>query len=502
MTSQPLQHIVIAGGGSAGWMTAAMLASQLQGNVQITLVESDDIGTIGVGEATIPPIKRFNAMLGIDEHDFIRRCNGSIKLGIQFENWGAQGDSYFHQFGRFGADFDYIPFPYFYLKAQQEGLALPIQEFSAAWQLAKRNKFVPPNTDSRSLFSGYDYAYHFDAGRYALFLRDYAQQRGVVRIEGRIASVQQHAHNGFIKDLLLDDGQVISGDFFIDCTGLRSVLLGQTLGVGFTDWADYLLNDRAVAMQTSADPSLRPYTRSIAHHAGWQWRIPLQTRMGNGNVYSSRFMADDEAGTLLQQTVEGKPLTDPRFIRFQTGHRQQFWQKNCVAIGLSAGFLEPLESTSLHLIQRGIMRLVSLFPDSSCEQEDIDEYNATTQLEYEQIRDFIVLHYHATTRDDSPYWQYCKHMAIPDSLQQKLALFKRHGHLRIDDKALFKQDSWLAVLLGQHIVPAKAAPVTQFKTELDLQRTLAAMQRHLADTASTLTGHEQYLMQHCRFKPD
>jgi tryptophan 7-halogenase len=502
MTSQPLQNIVVAGGGSAGWMCAAMLASQLQGNVRITLVESDDIGTIGVGEATIPPIKRFNTMLGINEHDFLAHCNGSIKLGIQFENWGAVGERYFHQFGRFGTDFDYIPFPYFYLKARLDGLALPIEEFSSAWQLAKRNKFVPPNNDPRSLFSGYDYAYHFDAGRYAGFLRHYAQQRGVVRLEGRIASVTQHAQNGFIKALVLSDGQVISGDFFIDCTGLRSVLLGQTLGVGFTDWGDYLLNDSAVAMQTTADPILRPYTRSIAHHAGWQWRIPLQTRTGNGNVFSSKFMSADEATALLQQSVEGKPLTEPRLIRFNTGHRQQFWQKNCIAIGLSAGFLEPLESTSLHLIQRGIMRLISLFPDSQCAQEDIDEYNATTQLEYEQIRDFIVLHYHATRRDDSPYWQYCQQMTLPDSLQQKLALYKRHGHLRIDDKELFKQDSWLAVLLGQGVMPAQAAPITQLKTELDLSRTLQAMQRHLADTATTLTGHEQYLMQHCRFQPD
>lgn len=502
MTSDALQHIIIAGGGSAGWMTAAMLASQLQGNVSITLVESDDIGTIGVGEATIPPIKRFNAMLGIAENDFLKYCNGSIKLGIQFENWGAVGERYFHQFGRFGADFDYIPFPYFYLKARLDGMTTPIEQFSAAWQLASRNKFVPPNNDPRSLFSGYDYAYHFDAGRYARFLRDYATQRGVVRTEGKIASVQQHGHNGFISQLVLDDGRVLAGDFFIDCTGLRSVLLGQTLGVGFTDWGDYLLNDSAVAMQTSAEPTLRPYTRSIAHHAGWQWRIPLQTRTGNGNVFSSRFMSDDEASALLQQSVSGKALTEPRLIRFNTGHRKQFWQKNCVAIGLSAGFLEPLESTSLHLIQRGIMRLISLFPDRHCVQEDIDEYNATTQLEYEQIRDFIVLHYHATSRDDSPYWQYCRQMAIPYSLQQKLALFKRHGHLRIEDKELFKQDSWLAVLLGQNMLPAAVAPITRLKTELDVSRTLQAMQRHLADTAATLTGHEQYLMQHCRFVPD
>lgn len=502
MSADAITQLVIAGGGSAGWMTAAMLASQLQGNVRITLVESDDIGTIGVGEATIPPIKRFNTMLGIDENEFLARCNGSIKLGIQFENWGAIGDRYFHQFGRFGTDFDYIPFPYFYLKAQSDGLNLPIEEFSAAWQLAKRNKFVPPNTDPRSLFSGYDYAYHFDAGRYARFLRDYATQRGVVRQEGKIARVVKRDNDGFIQQLVLADGQVISGDFFIDCTGLRCLLLSEALGVGFVSWADYLLNDSAVAMQTSADPTLRPYTRSIAHHAGWQWRIPLQTRTGNGNVFSSRFMSDDEATQLLTSTVDGKPLTEPRIIRFQTGHRAKFWQHNCVAIGLSAGFLEPLESTSLHLIQRGIMRLLSLFPDKRCAQEDIDEYNTSTQLEYEQIRDFIVLHYHATTREDSPYWQYCRQMAIPQTLRDKLQLFKRHGHLRIDDKELFKQDSWLAVLLGQHIWPQRPAPITALKTELDIARSLQAMQRHLADTATTLSGHEQYLMKYCRFKPD
>ncbi|WP_337880374.1 tryptophan halogenase family protein [Rheinheimera sp.] len=494
-----IQTLVVVGGGSAGWMTAAMLSSQLNG-IHIQLVESDQIGTIGVGEATIPPIKRFNAMLGLDEHEFLRRCNGSIKLGIQFENWLQPGHSYFHQFGRFGADFDYIPFPYFYYQAKTQGYPHSIQQFSAAWQLASRNKFAPPNPDPRHLFSGFDYAYHFDASLYAAFLRQYAEQRGVERIEGRIAAVNRTS-SGAIADLVLESGQVVSGQFFVDCTGLQALLLGKTLGVDFIDWSEYLFNDSAVAVQSLLAGPVRPYTRSIAHQAGWQWRIPLQTRMGNGNVFSSRYMTAQAATDLLVSSVEGPLKTDPRLIRFQTGRRRAFWQHNCVAIGLSAGFLEPLESTSLHLIQRGIMRLLSLFPSAVPNEADIAEYNAQTVAEYEHIRDFIVLHYHATQRRDSPYWQDCASMALPESLQQRLQLFCQHGHLRIEDKELFKQESWWAVLLGQGIEPQQAAPVTRHKQHLDLRRTLDAMLSAYQDGALSASGHEQYLMKHCAYSP-
>ncbi len=496
-----VEHIVIVGGGSAGWMTAAMLASQLQGNCRMTLVESDDIATVGVGEATIPPIKRFNAIMGIDEYDFLSKCNGSIKLGIQFENWPQRQHSYFHQFGRFGVDFDYMPLPYFYFQQHEQGHALPIQEYSAAWQLAKRNKFIPPADDPRSLFSGFDYAYHFDASLYARYLRNYAEQRGVTRKEGKVVSVQQQPQSGFITELVLQSGEVVSGDFFIDCSGTRSLLLGGTVGVDFGKWSAYLINDRAVATQSSLPPELHPYTRAVAHEAGWQWRIPLQTRMGSGNVFNSQCMTTQQAMDKLLSTLDGKVLIDPKEIKFTTGRRQVFWQHNCVAIGLAAGFLEPLESTSLHLTQRGIMRLVSLFPDKACSQVNVDEYNRQTIAEYEHIRDFIILHYHATGRDDSDYWNYCRQMAIPDSLQQRLELFKLHGHLRIDEKDLFKQDSWIAVLLGQNIFPATTAPILQFKQQIDVPRSLAAMHKTLVDTAQQITGHEQYLSKHCRYRP-
>lgn len=502
MYAAPLKNLVIVGGGSAGWMTAAMLSSQLGNSVQLTLVESDDIGTIGVGEATIPPIKRFNMMLGIDENEFLRQCNGSIKLGIQFENWAKPGDSYFHQFGRFGLDFDYIPFPYFFLKAQLDGHNLPIQEYSLAWQLAKLNKFTPPSTDARSLFSGYDYAYHFDASRYATFLRHYSEKRGVLRKEGKVTAVTQHLHTGNIKELVLADGSTLSADFFIDCSGSRALLLGDTLNVGFTSWKQYLLNDSAIAVQTSLTEPIRPYTRSIAHQAGWQWRIPLQTRMGNGNVFSSEHLSTDAAQQMLLNDVSGTPLNEPRLIRFNTGHRQQFWHKNCLAIGLSAGFLEPLESTSLHLIQRGIMRFISLFPGLQMNDAVIQEYNQLTQAEYQYIRDFIILHYHATNREDSAYWQYCKHMAIPASLSERLSLYRQYGHLRAEDKDIFKQESWVAVLTGQRTLPAEIAPVMQAKHAIDLDKTLAALHQQLKSYASTAVGHEFYLSKYCAYSPN
>ncbi len=506
-TSKNIQSLVVVGGGSAGWMTAAMLAKQLGSSVKITLVESEEIGTIGVGEATIPPIQNFNRLLGINESDFVSFCNGSIKLAIEFENWTTQNHKYMHPFGTFGIDFDYMPFPYYWLKAKAAAETRPLQEFSMAWHLANNNKFMKPgdNTSAHSpLASTFDYAYHFDAGRYALFLRNFAENMGVTRIEGKVESVVNCEQSGNIKELLLEgsEPQIIKADFFVDCTGQRAVLLGQNLKVEFEDWSEYLLNDRAIAIQTAHMTQLKPYTRSIAHHAGWQWRIPLQTRMGNGNVYSSKFMNDDEALEILLSTVEGPTLTEPNFIKFKTGRRQQFWQKNCVAIGLSAGFLEPLESTSLHLIQSAIMRLVRLFPDASMSQNLQDEYNKLTVEEYEDIRDFIILHYKATERTDSDYWRYCQSMPIPNGLEARLALYKEHGHLTIADKALFKHENWLAVLTGQNVLPQHVAPVVAGKDEFDLKRMLDAMHKNMQEIAAGSMSHEMYLMKHWPHKPD
>lgn len=497
--STPLSKLLILGGGSAGWMTAAMLAKQLGNSCQITLVESEEIGTIGVGEATIPPIQNFNRLLGIDEQDFMSKCNGSIKLAIEFENWTRQGHKYMHPFGTFGIDFDYMSFPYYWLKAKAEGYDKDLQEFSYAWHLASRNKFQKPGADPQRLDAQFDYAFHFDASAYAKFLRSFAEDLGVVRIEGKVERVNQEPSSGNIAEVVLENGETVAADFFIDCTGQRALLLGDTLGVEFESWHEHLLNDRAVAIQTAHMGTVAPYTRSIAHHAGWQWRIPLQTRMGNGNVYSSQHMSEDEALKLLLDTVEGPTLTEPNFIKFRTGRRRQFWHKNCVAIGLSAGFLEPLESTSLHLIQSGIMRLVRLFPDNNMSQHLQDEYNRSTAKEYEAIRDFIIMHYKCTERDDSEYWRYCQSMPLPNTLQQRLDLYQEHGHLVIHDKELFKHENWMAVLTGQNQLPNAVGPIMQSRQDLDIPKTLDAMHQQMSTMANGAQGHEMYLMKNSPF---
>jgi tryptophan halogenase len=496
-----INDIVIVGGGSAGWMTAAMLAKQLASSVNITLVESDDIGTIGVGEATIPPIKSFNRMLGIDENDFLKNCNGSIKLGISFENWSQKNHSYFHPFGRFAVDFDYMPFAYFWNKQRQAGHAKPLQDYASAWHLAKHDKFSLPAKDPKSLFSGFDYAYHFDSSLYANYLKEYATKRGVIRQEGQINHVSTHSHNGFISSVTLASGQVINGDFFIDCSGGRALLINKTLGVKFIDWSEHLLCNRAIAVQTKHTKPISPYTRSIAGDAGWQWRIPLQTRMGNGFVHSSHFIDEQQAIDTLVDSVDGELLTDPRVINFKVGRREKFWHKNCVAIGLSSGFLEPLESTSLHLIQRAIMRLVYLFPNKQCDDINTRFYNKQSIEEYEHIRNFIILHYKATQRDDSEFWRYCQHMPIPDSLQHQIELFATHGHLDLNGKDLFKQDNWLAVLIGQGIHPKNTAPILAYKQNIDLPRTLKSFHDIMTNTVKNVTSHSDYLNKFCRYIP-
>ncbi len=496
-----INDIVIVGGGSAGWMTAAMLAKQLESNVNITLVESDDIGTIGVGEATIPPIKSFNRMLGIDENDFLSKCNGSIKLGINFENWAQKNNSYFHPFGRFAVDFDYMPFAYFWNKQRQTGDTKPLQEYASAWHLAKHDKFSLPAKDPKSLFSGFDYAYHFDSSLYADYLKAYAIKRGVVRQEGQIKHVSTHVDNGFIRSVSLASGQVINGDFFIDCSGGRALLIDKTLGVKFIDWSEHLLCNRAVAMQTKHAKPISPYTRSIADETGWQWRIPLQTRMGNGFVHSSHYIDEQQAIDNLVNSVDGQLLTDPKIINFTVGRREKFWHKNCVAIGLSSGFLEPLESTSLHLIQRAIMRLIYLFPNKQCDDINTRFYNKQTIEEYEHIRNFIILHYKATQRDDSEFWRYCQHMPVPDSLQQQIELFATHGHLDLNGKDLFKQDNWLAVLTGQGIYPSNTAPILAFKQNIDLPRTLKSFHDIMVRTVDNVSTHSDYLHKYCRYLP-
>lgn len=503
-----INNIVIVGGGSAGWMTAAMLSKQLEcdtkeTNVNITLIESDNIGTVGVGEATIPPIKTFNRILGIDENDFLKHCNGSIKLGISFENWPKKNHQYFHPFGRFAVDFDYIPFSYFWNKHRTSNADSnknrPLQDYASAWHLAKNNKFSQPSKETKSLFSGFDYAYHFDAGLYANYLKAYSQKLGVKRQEGKITQVDIHANNGFISCVTLESGLKITGDLFIDCSGISALLIGKTLGVKFIDWSKNLLCDRAIAVQTSHEKAINPYTRSIAQESGWQWRIPLQTRMGNGSVHCSKFINEQSAMDELISKVDGKILSEPRVINFNVGRREKFWHKNCVAIGLSAGFLEPLESTSLHLIQKAIMRLIGHFPNKLCDEINTKQFNNLTTTEYEHIRDFIILHYKATKRDDSEFWRYCQHMDIPDSLQHQIELFSSHGHLNVNANDLFKQDNWLAVLTGQNIFPQNVAPIMAYKKQIDLPRTMNSFYDMMEKTVQNLPNHQDYLKKHSPF---
>lgn len=456
MRHDPISKIVICGGGSAGWMAAAAIANAVQGGCAIELIESEEIGTVGVGEATIPFIRKYNRELGIDEATFIRETQGSFKLGIEFVNWTNDNHRYFHPFGTYGAEFDRVPLWQHWRKAHGAGQAEELEEYSMCWGAAKRGKFTHPMADRRNIQSTYDYAYHFDATLYAKFLRKYSEARGVTRTEGRIGMVNLNPETGFIESVLLEDGQTVSGDFFIDCTGFRGVLIEQMLKTGYEDWSDWLPCDRAVAVPCEmGGEGLIPYTRATARKGGWQWRIPLQHRIGNGHVYASRFVSDGEAADTLLANLDGKPLADPRQLKFTTGRRKRFWNRNCLAIGLSAGFMEPLESTSLHLIHMGILRFLALWPNRDASPLSADEYNRLTGEEYAWVRDFLILHYHANERTDGELWRYVREMDIPDNLAWKLEQFRENGRLVSPGNELFTNPSWLAVLIGQGVMPKR-----------------------------------------------
>ena len=495
-SSQPITRIVILGGGTAGWMTAAALSRSIERNCSITLIESADIGTVGVGEATIPPIRLFNDMLGIDENEFLRQTKGTFKLGIQFVNWGAQGHRYFHPFGSYGRPFDLVQMQHHWVRAQQEGKAADLDEYCMAWAAAKLGRFERPHQDPRSVLSTFLYAYHFDAGLYARFLRGYAEKRGVRRVEATVQSVAQNAESGFIDSLTLDTGETIDGELFIDCSGLRGLLIEQTLKTGFESWSHWFPCDRAVALPTT-NTDLTPYTRSTAHAAGWQWRIPLQHRTGNGHVYASSFISDDEAAATLLKHVDGKPLADPRIIRFQTGCRRLHWNKNVIAIGLSSGFLEPLESTSIHLIQAGISKLLAYFPDRSFDPLVIREFNRVAVSEVERIRDFIILHYHLTRRDDSEMWRYCANMAVPEPLQSKIDHFRRYGRILPSDLDIFGPSSWLAVHVGQFNRPERTDPMLGYR-QFDGTAYLEQLRLAMSRAAQTMPTHQAYIDKHCK----
>ncbi|UZK69790.1 tryptophan 7-halogenase [Sphingomonas sp. S1-29] len=499
MTQQPLlRRIVIVGGGSAGWMTAAALSSLLDPKeVTITLVESDAIGTVGVGEATIPDILAFNRMLGVNEAEFMAATQATFKLGIEFVDWGRRGDSYIHPFGQHGVDMQGIDFHQYWLRSRADGDGHPIEAYSQCAVAAKAGRFALPDPNPRSVLSHVRYAYHFDATLYARFLRRYAEARGVRRVEGIVRDVRLRAEDGFVEAIDLGDDRVIEGDFFFDCTGFRALLAGETLGVGFVDWSHWLPCDRALAVPSEHVGPPAPYTRSTAKTAGWQWRIPTQRRVGNGHIYSSAFLSDDVATATLLAGVEGTPLADPRQIRFRAGCREAFWTRNCIAIGLAAGFLEPLESTSIYLIQEGISRFISLFPRAAIPDILRTEYNRHMRTEFEQVRDFIILHYCATERDDSDFWNYCRTMPVPDTLTHKIELFRETGRVFRYNEELFARPSWVAVMLGQRIMPESCDPIVATLPAADIARSLGSMRSAMAAAAEQMPTHERFIAGYC-----
>lgn len=492
--SRPVKDIVIVGGGTAGWMTAAALSRTIDLNsIRVRLVESDSIGTVGVGEATIPNIIGFNRMLGIDEPTFMRETAATIKYGIEFVDWTKDGDRYFHPFGTHGVDLDGLSFHHHWSRAQTKGQASRIEDYCLTAQAALSGKAASPSRDPNNPLSMLSHAYQFDAALYAAFLRRYAETRGLERVEGKVVSVNLAPETGFITSLDLDDGGTLKADLFIDCSGFRALLLGQALEVSYESWADLLPVDRAVTAQTSKSGPVKPFTRCTAKQAGWQWRIPLQHRTGNGYVYSSRFIDDDTAKDEFLSGLESDPITSLKQIRFTTGRRTAFWEKNCIGIGLSSGFLEPLESTSIYLIQTGIKALVSLFPDATCPQIERDEYNKILGREYQQIRDFLVLHYVANERTGRPFWDYLRDMPIPNSLTQKIDLFRERGRFFRYDGDLFSETSWVAVFLGQGIIPKGYNPVADTMPMSDLTQRMDMLRKGIAQTTDKLPAHDEFL---------
>lgn len=497
MANNNISSIAIIGGGTAGWMAAAALSKMLHpNNVSITLVESEQIGTIGVGEATIPDIANFNRMLGINEQAFLAATKGTFKLGIEFRDWSKIGERYFHPFGGHGVDMNGIDFHQYWLHSKLGGNQASLEDYSLCAVAAKQAKFILPDANPKSVLSHLRYAYHFDASAYAAFLRHYAQQRGVNRIEGKIKHVATHPESGNIKSVILDDNREITAEFFFDCSGFKALLLDKTLGVKFNDWRHWLPCNRAQAVASERQEPLLPFTVSTAKTAGWQWRIPTQHRTGNGHIYCSDFMSDEEANQVLLDGLDSKALGDARTIEFTTGCREQFWYKNCVALGLAGGFLEPLESTSIFLIQQGIVRFISLYPNAEISPVVQNEYNRLMTREFNQVRDFIILHYHATQRHDSPFWDYCRNMSIPDSLQHKIALFKAGGRVFRDDQELFSKASWIAVMLGQHIEPNVYEPMLADIPHNEIQHSLNSMNSAMVQAVSRLPSHAEFIQKY------
>ena len=500
MADMTIERVVIVGGGTAGWMTAAAFSRLKSAHpLDVVLIESEQIGTVGVGEATIPPFVQFNKLLEIDERELLAKVQGSFKLGIQFVNWGKRGHSYFHPFGAYGYEVDGISFHQLWHKLHKAGDPRPIQVFNAETMAAMFQRFARTADDHPEDLPPINYAYHLDAGRYARFLRDYAETRGVERLEGRIEDVRLDGETGHVRAVAIEGGREIAGDLFIDCSGFRGLLIEQALETGYEDWTHWLPCNRAVALPCNRDDGSQPlpFTKSTAWSAGWQWQVPLQHRNGNGHVYSADHMADQEALDILLANLAGKPTAEPNFLRFTSGRRKKFWNKNVVAIGLAAGFMEPLESTSIHLINTAITKLISVLSLSGITQVQEDVFNRLTGREYARIRDFIILHYKATSRDDTEFWNYCRTMSIPDTLEEKIAMFRLNGQIFREEDELFTETSWAAVMMGQGIAMEGRNPMADRLVLSELKQEIDGIEQSIRHLVNHMPAHGQFLKAYC-----
>ena len=504
MSGNGIKRIVIVGGGTAGWMAAAALSKVLGEKYSIRLIESEAIGTVGVGEGTIPHIRLFNSLLQIDEADFVRKTQGTFKLGIQFNDWNRLGDSYMHGFGNeIGRSLGLLPFHQYWIKAARDGKAAGINHYLLSALAASRGKFMVSASDvpAASPLANIAYAYHFDAGLYARYLRGYSESKGVKRTEGVVSRVSLDAGNGSVDAVVMEDGEVINGDLFIDCSGFRGLLIEDALKTGYLDFTHWLPCDRAMAVPTENVGPPAPYTRATARDAGWQWRIPLQHRTGNGYVYSSAHISDDEAAATLLRNLDGRPLDDPRPLRFTTGRRKKFWNRNVVALGLSSGFVEPLEATSIHMIQVGIMRLLNLFPKDGISDVLVDRYNAQLAFEFDRIRDFLILHYHATERDDTAFWRQCSAMSIPPELQANIDLFRDSGRFFRNGEEMFAEMSWVQILIGQGVMPQSYHPLVDQLPDEDLGKYMASIGRTISDCVDAMPMQQAFIDRYCAAVP-
>lgn len=489
-------RVCILGGGTAGWMTAAALSKKLKNILQsLVLVESEEIGTVGVGEATLPHIRFFNESLGIEESAFMKQTEATFKLGIEFFGWGKEGESYIHPFGDFGQDINGIPFYQHWLKLKQADDEQTLDDYAYGIVAARYARFQYPHSGKTTLQQSFGYAYQFDSSLYAKFLRQFSTENGVRRIEGKVVNTTIDPNTGNVSSITLESGQLIEADLFVDCSGFRGVLIEQAMASGYQDWSNWLPCNRAVAVPCEKQDELSPFTRATARQAGWQWRIPLQHRTGNGHVYWDEFTTDDEATRVLLDNLEGKPLAEPKQLFFKTGRRNHFWKNNVVAIGLSGGFLEPLESTSIHLIQEGITALVELFPQDQISALDVNEYNARMALQYERVRDFLLLHYVANQRENGEMWRFFRELTLPDSLQQKVDAWLHRGHIPSYEFGTFFPPSWVAVMIGQNLLPKRYDPRVDVTAFSQLKSQSESMTADIKYSVLKSNSHADFIRQ-------